>query len=120
MKEEMAPLKKLQELCREDLTKSQDFIKYSNLDECRMGMRLKTRMLDIAEDMPGKYKGNEGCVGCSPGARDEEGPEQRETRDHLELCNGYSHLWGGSPDNKEIINYFIKLMVEREDIKARK
>ena len=71
MKEEMAPLKKLQELCRENLTKSQNFIKYSNLDEWKMNMRLKTRMLDIAGDVPGKYKGNEGCVGCSPGAMGE-------------------------------------------------
>ena len=40
--------------CREDLTKPHWFMKHNNLDECRMGMRLKAKVLDMAGDMPGK------------------------------------------------------------------
>ena len=55
MKEEMAPLEKLQKFANEDLTKPQHFMTLS-LYEARIGMRLNTRMPDIAGDMPG-YKG---------------------------------------------------------------
>ena len=55
LKEEMEPLKKLQELVKEDLRKPQDFLSSGNLDQCRMAMRLRMVMLDIPGDMPGRY-----------------------------------------------------------------
>ena len=111
----MTNMKKLQQLCCEDLTKPQDFFKTCNLDQCRMAMRLKCGMLDIAGDMPRRYAGSEGCVGCDPVVRGEEGPAEKETREHLELCPGYTHLWGPRLDNTEIINYFLRLMKTRAE-----
>ena len=49
-----------------------------NLDQCRMAMRLRTGMLDIPGDIPGRYQGREGCLapGCHPVTRGEEGPAE--------------------------------------------
>ena len=116
MKEEMKPLSKLDSLKNQDLTKPQRFLAEYNLDECRMAMRLKMRMLDIAADMPGKYLGREGCKGCSPRSRGEEGPEQYENRSHLEECDGFKHLWGDEMDDKEITKYFMRLMKARKEM----
>jgi hypothetical protein len=114
MREEMKPLKKLQRLAGEDLKKPQDFMSYT-LDQARMAMRLKTGMLDIAGDMPGRYLGREGCKACTPAAQGEEGPEQLETRDHLEACVGYSHLWGDHYSEKEVVLFFMRVMKERAE-----
>ena len=115
LKEEMAPLKKLKHLSMKDLTKPQPFLEYS-LDEARMGTRLAVGMLDIAGDMPARYRGREGCRACSPLARGEEGPEAWETKEHLLECHGYSHLWGEKCDERETIKYFMRVMKERVDI----
>ena len=119
MKEEMEPLKKLQQIVKEDLRKPQDFLSTGNLDQCRMAMRLRTGMLDIPGDMPGRYQGREGCLapGCHPVTRGEEGPAVRETRDHLESCEGYSHLWGPTQDSMGIVNYFMDVMRTRAEIR---
>ena len=68
LKEEMEPLKKLQQLVKEDLRKPQEFLATCNLDQCRMAMRLRTGMMDIPGDMPRRYQGREGCLapGLSP------------------------------------------------------
>ena len=83
LKEEMKPMSKLDSLKNQDLTKPQRFVTELNLVECRMAMRLKMRMMDIAADMPGNYLGREGCKSCSPRSRGEEGPEHLENRSHL-------------------------------------
>ena len=114
LKEEMTPLKKLQKVVKEDLTKPQSFMKL-NLSQARMGMRMKTGMLDIAGDMPARYVGREGCRACAPINRGEEGPEIRETMEHMKECEGYAHLWGDEYGEKELINYLIKAMRERAE-----
>ena len=102
---------------KEDLRKPHEFLATCNLDQFRMAMRLRTGMLDIPGDMPGRYQGREGCLapGCHPVTRGEEGPAARETREHLESCQGYSHLWGPTQDNTAIIDYFIKVMRTKAD-----
>ena len=87
------------------------------LAQARMGMRLKTRMLNIAEDMPGLYRGRMGCKACSPLNQGKEGPEAMETVEHLKECEGYAHLWGDTTSDKAIIDYFLRVMREREDTK---
>ena len=119
MKEEMKPLKKLDSI-NGDLSKPQTFMNDYNLDECKMAMRLKTRMMDIPEAMPGRYRGREGCRACSPRARGEEGPEEYESRAHLEFCGGYKLLWGDEMTEKEVVKFFMRLMKTRKELMMRK
>ena len=120
MKEAMRPKSKLDKLKNKDLSKPQEFLAEYNLDECRMAMRLHTRMMDIPEDMPARYKGREGCKACSPRARGQEGPEQYESRSHLENCEGFQHLWGQEMSEKELTRYFMRLMRFRKEMSRPK
>ena len=45
--------------------------------------------------------------GCSPRLRGEEGQEELETQEHLELCVGYTHCWGKDSSELETVKYFI-------------
>ena len=80
-------------------------------------MRMKTRMLRIAGDMPGLFRGRMGCRACSPLSQGEEGPEEIETMEHLKECEGYKHLRDDDIyADKGLINYFLRVMKERANM----
>jgi len=117
IKEEMESLKKCKYIKNKDLRKRQDFMEEFNLEQCRMMMRISTRMVECTGNMPRLFKGREGCIGCSPRRRGEQGPEELETQDHMELCKGYVHCWGESSNELEKAKYFIRVMKRRTEMK---
>ena len=54
LKSDMAGKTKLEEFCREDVRRAQDYVGWS-VEECRMGFRLQTRMFDSRANMPCRY-----------------------------------------------------------------
>ena len=80
-----------------------------------MAFRVQNRMLDIPGDMPGRYQGREECQACL--AWREEGQETGPTvtREHLEVCQGYSFLRAGKDMSvlKDRTKYFMAIMAMR-------
>ena len=77
-----------------DIRKPQEYLASCSLAEARMAFRIQNRMLDIPGDMPGRYIGREACEACVAWRRSEDEQEAAPTvtREHLELCQGYTYL----------------------------
>ena len=116
----MGDKKKYQNIKNEDFRKPQDFMQDLNMEECCVAMRIKCYMIDCAGNMRSKYKGREVCLKCclKPGV---EGPDMRESQDHLEVCEGYKFLREGRDLYlfKDKVNYFQDLIKEREEMFIR-
>ena len=91
-----------------------DIVSWS-VEECRMGFRLQTKMLDCRYNMPSRYKRDLACRACPPNPATGLAGQEEETQDHLEVCRGYSNLWPGlgplTPLSR--VKYFIKLKNRR-------
>ena len=120
IKEEMGDKVKYQNLKNEDVRKPQDFFEKLNIEECCIAMRIKCFMIDCAGNMRSRYKGREICMKCrlKPGV---EGPNMRETQDHLQICEGYGFLREGRDlySFKDKANYFQDLIKDREEMFRR-
>ena len=120
IKEEMGDKKKYQNIKIEDVKKPQDFLQDLNMEECCVAMRIKCFMIDCSGNMRSKYKGREVCLKCclKPGVQ---GPDMRETQNHLELCESYTFLREGRDMYlfKDKVNYFKDLIKEREEMFTR-
>ena len=58
-----------------------------NVEECQMGFRLQTRMLDCRGNMPTRYRRDMTCRACQPDSATGMAGEE-ETQEHLEVCLG--------------------------------
>ena len=126
LKLEMSGKVKLEELCRSDVRKAQDYVGWS-VEECRMAFRLQTKMFDCRSNMPSRYKRDLACRAClsdpapAPGLGGQEDSatgmagNEDETQDHLEVCRGYSDLWQGlgpmTPMTR--VRYFMRVKNRR-------
>ena len=63
LKSDMSGKVKLEELSRADMRKAQEYVGWS-VEECRMGFRLQTKMLDCRSNMPSRYKRDLACRAC--------------------------------------------------------
>ena len=115
LKEEMGDKVKYRDMKNEDLRKPQQFMRELNLEQCAIAMRVKTYMINCAGNMKGRYRGREECGKCrlSPGLQ---GPGQRETQEHLEVCEGYQQLREGKNLHvfKDKVLYFQEVIKKRE------
>ena len=120
LREEMGDKIKYSEMNNIDTRKPQTFMKEMNLEECCVAMRIKCLMIDCAGNMRARYRGRETCLKCRlrPGV---EGPNMRETQQHLEVCEGYVNLRQGRDmlNFTEKVKYFQELIVEREKMLKR-
>jgi hypothetical protein len=114
LKADMQGKVKLEELSQTDVRQAQEYVNWS-VEECRMGFRLQTKMLDCRSNMPRRYKRDLACRACPPNPATGLAGQEEETQDHLEVCRGYSDLWQGlgplTPLSR--VKYFIKLKNRR-------
>ena len=65
-----------------------------------------------------RYQGREDTgPACHSVTTGEGGPATQETGDTLESCQGYIHLWGSTQYNIGIIDFFMKVMRTKTDIR---
>ena len=114
LKKEMEDKEKCDELVNVDLRKPMSFLTTSKLESCCVGMRIKTKMIRCAGNMRRLYKGREECVMCLL-PHGEQGPNQRETQIHMEICVGYDHLRFG----RDLINFEDKIEYFKDALKLR-
>ena len=114
LKAEMKGKVKLEQLARTDMRQVQEYVNWS-VEECRMGFRLQTKMLDCRANMPSRYNRDLACRACPSNPATGLAGQEEETQDHLEVCRGYSDLWQGlgplTPLSR--VRYFIKLKNRR-------
>ena len=114
LKSDMAGKTKLEELCRTDVRQAQEYIGWS-VEECRMGFRLQTRMLDCRSNMPCRYKRDLTCRACPPDPATGLAGQEEESQEHLEVCKGYSDLWQGlgPMTQRARARYFLRVKSRR-------
>ena len=116
LKADMQGKVKLEQLARTDMRQVQEYVNWS-VEECRMGFRLQTHMLDCRANMPSRYNRDLACRACPSNPATGLDGQEEETQDHLEVCRGYSDLWQGlgplTPLSR--VRYFIKLKNRRSN-----
>ena len=115
LKEDMDYKEKCRDLVNTDMRKPQKFIQNSRLEEACIGMRIQTYMIKCAGNIRRLYKGREECIMCAI-APDEQGPNQRETQEPMEICVGYKKLRSRRDLScfQDKIHYFTEALKIRE------
>ena len=96
---------KLDELVEGEDGCVKDYMKMKNLSESRMLFRIQTKMLNLKDNMNGKYKGSSlECRACDS--------MEVESHTHVLSCSGYSDFRTGLDltNDRDLIAYFTQLM----------
>ena len=104
VKEMKEKYKKLDELVDTENGLVKDYMKTKNIMESRMLFRIRTKMLDLKENMKGRYKSNLECDACDS--------QESESQSHIMRCEGYKSLREGMDfsQDKDLVNYFSQVM----------
>ena len=96
--------KKLDELVETENGLVKEYMKTKNITESRMLFRIRTKMLDLKENMKGRYKSNLECDACDS--------QESESQSHIMRCEGYKSLREGMDfsQDKDLVNYFSQVM----------
>ena len=115
MKEEMQKMKekKMRTMVNQNL-EMKEYVEKGTLYSVRKTWEVRSHMLDVAGNYPGKnkYKASRWmCQACDL--------EVREDQEHLTMCNGYEDLRGDADLNmeKELVDFFTRVMERRKENK---
>ena len=96
---------KLDELVEVEDGCVKEYMKMKNLAESRMMFRIRTKMLNLKDNMKGKYKRSIlECIACDS--------KEVESQTHVMCCSGYSDIRTGLdlPKDRDLIAYFTQVM----------
>ena len=114
IREKMLSYKKLDKIKNDDPTEAKDYMRKKSLADCRIIFRVRTEMIDIKDNMRGKYKGkNINCETCDM--------KVAESQGHVMVCSGYQELRIGRDmeQDGDLAAYFRDVLLEREKIKLK-
>ena len=96
---------KLDELVEVEDGCVKEYMKMKNLAESRMMFRIRTKMLNLKDNMKGRYRGSSlECIACDS--------KEVESQTHVMCCSGYSDIRTGLDLSKDmdLIAYFTQVM----------
>ena len=100
--------KKLDDLVEEEDGMLKDYMRTKNISESRVLFRIRTKMLDLKDNMKGRYsKDDLNCSACNE--------DKIESQAHVIACTGYADLRAGLDlsCDKDLVNYFSQVMKMR-------
>ena len=98
--------KKLDDLVEEEdgMLNIKDYMRTKNISESRVLFRIRTKMLDLKDNMKGRYsKDDLNCSACNE--------NKIESQAHVITCTGYADLRAGLDlsCDKDLVNYFSQV-----------
>ena len=96
--------KKLDDLVATENGVVKEYMQTKNIAESRLMFRIRTKMLDLKENMKGKYKNNLERDACDS--------SEAESQSHILRCMGYESLRDGLDlsQDKDLVTYFSQVM----------
>ena len=107
--EKMMKYEKVDKIKDDDPTMPKEYLETRSIADCRMLFRLRTEMVDLKDNMRGRYKGyNTNCEACQENVP--------ESQTHVMICSAYRDIRLGKDlnDNRNLVKYYREVLLRRE------
>ena len=107
--QKMMKYEKVDKIKDDDPTMPKEYLETRSIADCRMLFRLRTEMVDLKDNMRGRYKGyNTNCEACQENVP--------ESQTHVMVCSSYRDIRVGKDlsDNRDLVKYYREVLLRRE------
>ena len=109
MVQQMERYQKLDKIKEDNPTEAKSYLETKSISDCRIIFRIRTEMVDLKDNMRGRYKGfSTNCEMC-----DEHVPESQS---QFMVCSAYQELRAGRDlsTDKDLVYFYRDVMILRQ------